>query len=197
MAGDRQASTLEGLIDELAAAAEEASGEVSVADVMDKVGQRSFGPLLLVPALVALTPLGGIPGLPTALAVFVVIVAGQLLAGRHGFWLPQVLMRRSVKPDKLKTSVSYARPVARIVDKVLSARLDWLTRAPFIHIAAGVCILVALTVPPMEVVPFAGTVSWVAIAAFGLALIAHDGLVMLIASAFAAGAGYLVVTTLM
>lgn len=197
MPGDKQASTLEGLIDELAAAAEEASGEVSVADVMDKVGQRSFGPLLLVPALVALTPLGGIPGLPTLLAAFVVIVAGQLLAGRHGFWLPQVLMRRSVKPDKLKTSVSYARPVARVVDKVLGARLAWLTRAPFIHVAAAVCILVAFTVPPMEVVPFAGTVSWVAIAAFGLALIAHDGLVMLIASAFAAGAGYLVVTTLM
>lgn len=88
------------------------------------------------------------------------------------------------------------RPVARFVDKLIKPRLSWLTKPPFVQLAAAVCILVALTVPPLEVVPFGGTVSWAAIAAFGLALISHDGLLTLIAAGFAGGAAFVIATTL-
>lgn len=35
---------------------------VTVGDVVHHVGTRSFGPFLIVPALVELSPVGGIPG---------------------------------------------------------------------------------------------------------------------------------------
>lgn len=76
-------------------------------------------------------------------------------------------------------------------------RLISLTRPPFVGVAAVLCLLAALSVPPLEVVPFVGTVSCAAIAAFGLALIAQDGILGLIALGFTIGAAYAVFTTLL
>ncbi len=45
---------------------------------MQAVGSRSFGPLLLVAGLVTLSPAGDVPGVPTIMAAFVFLVAGQL-----------------------------------------------------------------------------------------------------------------------
>jgi hypothetical protein len=189
-------SNLEGTLDELEKASD-GSGSVSIGEILDTIGQRSFGPFLLVLALIAFTPLGGIPGLPTALAFMVIVIAGQLLFNMKQFWLPNSILRRSIERQRLRNSIGYIRPVARIVDKVIRPRLSWLTKEPFVHVAAGLCILVALTVPPLEVVPFAGAVSWAAIAALGLALIAHDGVLALIALGFTIGAAYAVFTTLL
>jgi hypothetical protein len=80
-----------------------------------------------VPALIALTPLGGIPGLPKALAVVVIVVAAQFLIMKR-FWLPNVVVRRSIERGSLRTPVNYLRPVARAIDKVIRSRLAWLTR---------------------------------------------------------------------
>lgn len=55
-------------------------------------------------------------------------------------------------------------------------------------LAAACCIILALTVPPLELLPFATTVPMVAIAAFGLALLVRDGLLMIIAMLLAAAA---------
>jgi hypothetical protein len=187
---------LEGMLDQMGRASD-GSGPVSVKELLDTIGQRSFGPFLLVPALIAFTPLGGIPGLPTVLAVVVIVIAGQLLIGMKRFWLPSIILRRSIKRQRLRTSITYLQPVARAVDKVIGPRLVWLTRGRFAHVAAALCVLVALTIPPLEVVPFAGAVPWAAIAALGLALIAHDGVLVLIALGFSIGTAYVIVTSLL
>ncbi len=43
------------------------------------------------------------------------------------------------------------------------------------------CIVIAAGMPLMKLVPFSATTAGVALAAFGLALIAHDGLLALLA----------------
>lgn len=52
-----------------------------------------------------------------------------------------------------------------------------LARGPFAYLIGAVCILVAISMPPLELVPFANTTTVAALTAFGLALIAHDGLI--------------------
>lgn len=196
-ADSEQPANLEALLDEVARAAEGETGDVSLGVILDRIGRRSFGPLLLLPALIAFTPLGGIPVLPTVMAVAVILIAGQLVVGLDHFWLPQVLQRRAAEPQKVCKSTQKLRPAARFVDRLIRPRLTWLTREPFVHVAAFLCILVALTVPPLEIVPFAGSVAWGAIGLFGLALIAHDGLLALIAFAFSLGAGWTGYTTVL
>ena len=55
-------------------------------------------------------------------------------------------------------------------------------------VAAVMILLLCLTVPPLEFLPFASSAPMLAIAAFGLALTVRDGLLMLIATALSVAA---------
>ena len=146
--------------------------KVTVSDIQEEVGQRSFGPFLFVPALLEISPLGGIPGVPTLLGLIVVITAVQMLFGHHHFWLPGFLSRRSIKGERIDPAMKKIRPVVRVVDKALRPRLQRITEEPWSRAVAGLC---AFTVPPLELVPFASTGPFAAIALIGLGLMGRDG----------------------
>lgn len=187
---DREEPTnLEQLLDRIGEAAE-AGERVSLDAVLHLVGDRSFGVLLLAAGLITLAPLlGDIPGMPTLMGVFVGLIAVQLLLRREHFWLPRWLLRRSVDPDKLRKALKWMRPPARFIDRLLRPRLTILTRSAAVHVIAAVCILVAAVMPMMEVVPFSANVAGGVFAAFGLSMIARDGLLALLALAIVAAAG--------
>lgn len=189
------ARDLRGVLDRVKKAGD-GEDQVNVGEILETVGQRSFGPILIVISLIAFTPLGAVPGVPTLLATLVVLIAGQILFGVRHFRLPQAILRRHMEREKFTRSLGFTRKAARAVDAILKPRLSWLFSGPYVRVAALGCILVALTVPPLEVLPFAGTVSWAAIAAFGLALVAHDGLFAIVALGFAATTPYVIWTTL-
>jgi hypothetical protein len=176
----REPSSLEELLDELAEAGEE-EGEVSIDMLVRIVGRRSFGPLLLLAGLIAVSPLSGIPGMPTTVATLVVVVAAQFLFGRDHFWLPQWLLRRRVSHDKFCKGLRVLRRPARFVDRLIRPRLGLLMNRAGIYLIAILCVFIAATMPPLEIVPFAATTAGAALAAFGLSVVAQDGLLGLIA----------------
>lgn len=190
MADQQGATSLEGIFDQLkdAGARQE---NVSLDDIHETIGDRSYGPFLLIPGLIEMSPIGGIPGVPTLLSIIVIIFAAQIVFGRKTFWMPKFLGNRSVKGEKLGKAISYLHPVGRWMDKIFHGRLRWLTKPPFDRLVAGLCILLAFMVPPLEFVPFASTAPMGAIALLGLALLVKDGLLVLIGSAFSVGAIYL------
>jgi hypothetical protein len=196
MDGKKKTNTLSGMLDNLEGTGE-ADSKVAVADILDTVGQRSFGPMLLVPGLVVLSPIAGIPGVGTAAGVAVFLIAGQLLIGCKNFWLPAFIRRRAVGRERLEKSVRALRPAARIVDKVLRPRLDFLTRRPFIYAVAATCVVLAFMLPVLDMVPFTSLVPASAITAFGLAIIAHDGAVAAIAFVLSLASLYVVGTVLL
>ncbi|OBX18740.1 hypothetical protein A9995_09170 [Erythrobacter sp. QSSC1-22B] len=170
----------------------ESRDEVRIGDVLDEFGKRSFGPFLFVPALIELTPVGGIPGIPTLLALIIALVAVHLLLGRDHVWLPQVIQRRAVGARKLMKSAQKLEGVAAFLDRWFKGRLQRFTGPQMQKIAAAVVVLLCCTVPPLELLPFASSGPMLAIAAFGLAILVRDGLLMLVAlalSALAVGLG--------
>ena len=174
-------TNLEQLIDHLDDATRD-DKEVTLGRIIEAVGTRSFGPLLLVPGLIISAPIiGDIPGVPTLMAFVVLLVAGQLLFGRKEFWFPQWLLKRSVGRDKFAKAMSWMRRPARFVDKLLRPRLIYLARGPGVVIIAITCVIIAISIPPMEVVPFTANGAGAALTAFGLSLIAQDGLLALLA----------------
>lgn len=150
--------------------------KVSVADIQEEVGHRSFGPFLFIPAIFEISPLGGVPGVPTLLGSIVAITAGQMLFGRREFWLPGFISKRSIKGERIKPAMQKIRPAVGVIDKALRPRLQRITQKPWTRAVAGLCVLCALTVPPLEVVPFGSSGPFVAIALIGLGLMGHDGL---------------------
>ncbi len=190
--GDDELYDLEQVIDRI----EEGAADleiVSIRTMADAVGRRSFGPLLLFAGLLPTSPLSGIPTVPTMSAVIVVVIAGQLLFKRKHFWLPTWVLNRSISRSKLDKALKVIRPVARFVDRLLRPRLEFLTRHVAVYIIAALCVLIAATMPPLELVPFASTTAGAAIVAFGLALIANDGALALIALIFTVGTMMLII----
>src|SRR5688500_9271169 len=95
MPDGRQAEDLEALLDELDRVAATEGPKVSVGEVYRAIGERSFGPLLLLAGLLGMTPVSAIPGAPTTLAVITVLITVQLLFGRRTLWLPSQIGRAS------------------------------------------------------------------------------------------------------
>lgn len=162
--------------------------KVRVGEALDELGRRSFGPILLLLPLIELTPIGGIPGVPTFLAVMIALIAGQLLMGRDHVWLPRFIERRAVGGEKLARAAHHLDGVAAAIDRRFRGRLKWLTKGAGPRVAAAAIILLCCAVPPLELLPFASSVPMTAIAAFGLALMVRDGLLMLFAFALTLGA---------
>ena len=188
----RDITTLQQLLDRLDKAA---TGErVDVECMMQAVGRSSFGALLLLGGLITLSPLDIIPGIPTLIALAVVIVCVQLLSGRRHFWLPAWVLRRWIDTQRFRRALSWLRKPARFGDRLVRPRLTGLTTGAAMKVIALGCIVVALAMPFMEVVPFSANLAGIALTAFGLAVIAHDGLLALVAFA-ATAAGVVVIAT--
>ena len=171
--------------------------QTTIGDMVEAFGTRSYGPFLIVPSLIELSPIGGIPGVPSVLAAIIILFAGQIALGRSQFWVPKLLANRSVKSERLKKATGKLRPIGDWLDRWFHGRLPALTKGPFIRVAAVACILLALTVPPLELLPFASSAPMLAIAMFGLALLVRDGVLMIAASvlavlAVAVGVGWFV-----
>lgn len=171
---------LEQLLDTMAKAAEGVD-QVSFEKIIDAVGKRAFGPLLLMVGILMTSPVSGIPGLPTTMATLVVLTGVQLLMGRDSFWLPQWLLRRSLASSKLQKGVKWLKRPARVIDHALKPRLTFLIHRVGQYVIALVCILIALSVPPLEIVPFLATTTGLVLTIFGLALVAYDGALALLA----------------
>jgi len=186
MSSDPQIKNLEQLLDRICEAPDE-HDRVTLGAILDTAGRRSFGPLLLVAGLVTLAPIvGDIPGVPTIMAVLVFLTAVQLLFRREYFWLPGWLLDRSVSRDKLRKTVNWLRRPARFIDRFIRPRLTTFMQRLGSYVVAIACIVISIAMPPMEVIPFSANIAGAALTAFGLSLIAQDGLVALIAVAFTA-----------
>lgn len=193
---DTDAQDLEELLDQLEEAASQRD-EVHIGDVVDAIGRRSFGPLLLVSGLIVFSPLSGIPGVPSIVGILVALITVQMLIGRNYFWLPGWIERRGIKRERFCKAVKFLRRPARFVDRFLRPRLQGLTNRLGAYTVALTCTVIAVAMPPLELIPFSTTVAGAAIAAFGLALIARDGLLGLIALGLTGGVAGLVGVSLL
>ena len=193
---DEDVTSVGALLDRLEAAAD-AHEQTSIRDVLREVGERSFGPVLLLAGLVMLAPvIGDIPGVPVLMGLIVILAAVQFLVGRDHLWLPDWLLRRSVAHTKISTGVRWLRPVARVLDRWSRPRLSWMTHGGGYFAIGAASVVIAAATPVMEVVPFSANIAGIAITGFGLALIASDGVIALLASAFSVGAFALIIRQL-
>lgn len=163
----------------------EGMDKVSVHGILEAVGERSFGPVVLLAGLITLAPLiGDMPGVPTLLGAVVVLTLGQLLFRQRTVWLPDWIAGRQIPQAKLVKGVDWLRKPARFLDRITKPRLTFLVDGPGLYVMAVLCMLVAMAMPAMEVVPFSANGGGAALMAFGLAIVARDGLVALLATTF-------------
>ncbi|WP_322520395.1 exopolysaccharide biosynthesis protein [Guyparkeria halophila] len=154
--------------------------DVYLATIMDALGTRSFGPVLLLIGVILVSPLSGLPGMPTTMGIGLALISLQLVMGREAFWLPRWLLDRHVPSGRLQSALQWLDRPARFIDWWLRPRLSILASDSGAVFIAAICLLLALAMPAMELVPFSATAAGLAVVAFGLALVAIDGLFVLL-----------------
>ena len=122
-------TSLEQLLDRID---EAGNGEeaVSLDMLMGTIGKRSFGPVLLLIGLILVSPLSGIPTLPSTMGVAVFLIALQMLVRRKHIWLPGWILRRQIGQSKLAKASQWLRRPARFVDRLIKERLSVLVDGP-------------------------------------------------------------------
>jgi hypothetical protein len=160
----------------LAAIRQAARGEtLCVRDIFEEIGERSFATALLIPALLLVSPLSGIPGTPTIGALVVMLIVVQWIAGRDHLWLPDVLMRRRLRSSRVLKALEWLDRPARVFDRNAAARLSFLTRGPFALAALLTILLIAASWPFLELLPFVTSIGAFAVSLFAFGLMTRDG----------------------
>lgn len=179
-------TNITGLLDQLCHSVScEVEGEerVSLGHVLDTVGRRAYGPLLLFIGLFSISPISVIPGMTWFSASLTLMVAGQVLIGRPNPWLPRRALAQTFQRRLLVNGVDKLRPVAHAIDMLLQPRLEFLTRPPFVNGVAALVVSAALITYPLGLFPVAPLLPGVAVVLFGLGMSARDGLVLLLGTA--------------
>ncbi|SFR64742.1 Uncharacterized conserved protein [Marinobacter daqiaonensis] len=190
-------ANLEQTLDRIARAEESDGEQTTVGAVVTELGPRSFGPMLLLPGLITLLPIGGVPGVPTIMGLFAVLVSAQMLFGRQCFWLPDWMLRRSIAWEKLDKSRRWMLPPARFTDRFIRPRLTRFMEGVWLYLIAALSVMTGLMMPLMEVVPFSAISAGLVLTFFGLGLLARDGLLALLGMAAFAGSAWIIYAAMM
>ncbi len=170
------------------------SGEtVSVRDLLNAVGRRSYGPILLLLGFIAITPLTIIPGANSLVAVLILIFAVQMVFGRRYPWVPKKALDFTFERKHLISGVAAMDKHAHTIDQLLRPRLIFLTKTPFVFIVALACVAAALVTIPLSFVPLGPVLPSLTVLFFGLAITARDGFLLILAGATLGGAVYLMI----
>ena len=168
----------------------------SVGAVVEAMGSRSHTAVLLLVALLIVTPLSGIPGASSVGGILIALVSAQILAGRRYLWLPARLQRVSLPSDRRVAAIDWLDRPARWIDSVTRRRAVWLVRGPGRMALASLCLIGGMLMPLLELVPFSSTLIASAVSLFATALIVRDGLVAAAGLAVAGGLAALATTAL-
>ncbi|BFT30116.1 exopolysaccharide biosynthesis protein [Alteromonas sp. D210916BOD_24] len=170
--------------------------DVTLGDIVSRFEDRGFGPLLLVPSLIALLPTGAIPGVPTLCGITLFLICIQVALGKHSPWLPKKLTDKTISTNKLDSAVEKAEPFVKKTEKLLKPRIISLSQAPAKHIIAAYCAVAALCMIPLEALPFAVALPALALSITALGMTNRDGLFICFGLFLQMGTGYLVFKTL-
>ncbi|MEM6536026.1 MAG: exopolysaccharide biosynthesis protein [Pseudomonadota bacterium] len=177
---------LRSLLDSLC---ENTQGEtVTVRDMLNAVGRRSYGPVLLLLGFIAISPLTLIPGSNVFMALLILLFALQIVIGRAYPWIPKNALDFSFPRKYLLAGVESASKHVHTIDALLKPRLTFLTEAPFVQLVALACVGAALVTIPLSFIPLGPVLPSLTVLLFGLALTARDGFVLLLAGAAFTGA---------
>lgn len=161
--------------DVLAALGRDGPPDLTVNELVHAFGDRAFGAIMLVVALINLLPLP--PGGTTLTGAPLLLLSLELAWGRDRLWLPGWALRGSVSRSGYARAVRGFLPTIRLAERLSRPRLSWLV-SPF---SLGFVGLMCLALSVVLVLPIwlGNLAPAAAIALFSLGIMQRDGLAIL------------------
>lgn len=152
-----------------------AGERVSIGELIDGLGERAYGILMLLFALPTILPAP--PGMSAVTGMPIVVFSLQLMVGHPHPWLPAFLRRRSILRTDLLAVLDKAGPYLRRVENFTKPRLPHLVDGRMERLAGAVVFFLSIVL----ILPiFMGNIfPSIAIALIALALMERDGIALI------------------
>ena len=145
-------------------------------DVIDRLDERAFGFLLLLLALPCCLPF--IYLLPQIVALPMLLLAGQMAAGRHHPWLPRKFHERTFSVPDFQNVVNRSARYVGWIEHIAMPRLRPVTS----HMATRLvgALLLIPTASILVPLPSTNTIPGIGVAITSLGLIERDGVLVIL-----------------
>ena len=154
---------------------------LTLREIRDELDERGFGLMILILAIPCLVP--ALYGVPQIVGIPILLLAGQMLAGRIEPWLPEAVLKRRVSKAWLERMADFATRRMGWFERLSRPRLTLFTVGWAERVVALFMILATVTI----VLPMTNTVPSVALTLLAVGLIQRDGLFVLAGAAVATG----------
>jgi hypothetical protein len=179
MMDESRQRSLSRVLDQLEEAIE--GDSISIREIVDKLGQKSFASLMLLFSLISTSPASAIPGVTAVVAVIVFLLVVQMLVGRDHVWLPDFVMKRELEAKKLNKGINWMRKPVGFVEKFLKKRLGFLFHRPWVYLPLLLIMGLTMFMPFMELIPTSGSIASAVIALFAAGMLTRDGALLIAA----------------
>lgn len=159
----------------LEAASASDSENITLGELLDALEDRAFGLAMLIFALPCCLPF--VYGLPQVVSVPMLLIALQLVFGRHTLWLPESLKRRTFTRATFTDVATRSQKYLKWFEALARPRLGFLTRngPERIFGLAMVVFCISIAIP----LPATNTVPGIAVAIMSVGFIERDGLLVI------------------
>ena len=164
--------------------AEKAGDRLTFGDILDRVEERGYGPLITILSAFVILPTGMIPGVPALVGTCLLLIGAQMLASKDHPWFPRFIRNMRIDGEKLDRALEAGKPWAGRLSALLRQRLCGLVNGPVsTRVAALVVVMSALVMIPFGFIPGLPLVFGGTLVLLGIGITARDGLVLLVAYA--------------
>ncbi len=152
--------------------------EVSISSLLEAVHERGFGFILFIFAVPMALPLPVPPGVNIILASPLILLTAQQALGRHTIWLPQFMLKKTIKSDSLRSIIKSSLPWFNKLEFLVKPRFEFITSGIFSNMIGIFGFIMALTI--CIPLPLTNTVPSLGIALMALGVIMRDGLAVIL-----------------
>lgn len=152
--------------------ADNADGPISIGDLIDAMGDRSFAALLLFFAAINLLPLP--PGATLILGAPLILVGAQMAWGSKRVWLPRPVRAKTFTPAQFRTATGWISPRLERLERLIQPRYwpFWRKQGERVVGLLALFLGIVVTLP----IPLGNWLPALSIALLSLALTERDGL---------------------
>ncbi|EGQ8174229.1 exopolysaccharide biosynthesis protein [Vibrio vulnificus] len=145
---------------------------ITLRNLTDRLGDRTFGMLLMLIALFNVLPLVSIIG-----GILIATLGVQMILGRRKAWLPSVILDRELPNEKVQAILRTFEPKVRKLEQYIYPRIQYM-EAPVVDQVNG-CIILLLGLLISLPFPFTNIAPAFVVMIMGLGLMERDGLLQI------------------
>ncbi len=153
--------------------------EIRLRDLLNELGDRAFGPTLIICALPEALPLP-IAGISALVAMPLMLVSSQLVLGFQQPWLPDPLLNHRFKREHCEQIIAAAIPFLQKLECFVEPRWSFFT-SPQAERGVGVMLLFLSFIIALPI-PFGNMLPAIVVVLICLGLIEKDGLIIAISA---------------